>query len=423
MDKPSPSLVPTKHPAVELRHGHCLDILKSLPSGSVHCCVTSPPYWGLRDYGTDPLTWGGIAGCPHQWQTVTKPTGNGKRSTVMLGTTVNRRSATRTPHEGASCPICGAWRGSLGLEPTPELYVNHLVAIFREVMRVIRDDGTLWLILGDCFAGSWGDYHPNSPPGKQGQRARQAARWQRRAYRDPDFLPPTATVPNLKAKNLVGIPWRVAFALQADGWYLRSDIIWHKPNPTPESVRDRPTRAHEYIFLLSKNRRYFYNQTAIAEPLADASLVRLSQPSFDRQAGGDKDYSHALAAGHRHRSSRRILVNLKGRALPPNDFRPSIASDRHGLNAYRRNRRSVWTVPTQPFRGPHFATFPKDLIRLCLRAGCPVGGTVLDPFMGAGTTGLVAREENRRFVGIELNREYLALAQERIASSQAPTTT
>ena len=309
---------------------------RSLPlrDATVRCVVTSPPYWGLRDYG--------------------------------IGS------------------------DQLGLEPTPDLYIQHLVEIFREVKRVLRDDGTVWLNLGDSYAGSWGNYHPNSPPGKHGQRLKETARWNRPAYADQAMLPPTANAARkggggtlgLKPKDLVGIPWRVAFALQADGWYLRSDIIWAKPNPMPESVTDRPTRSHEYVFLLSKSGRYYYDAKAIAEPTLPESLVR-----YKYDFTGDPTTSGKLSTQA-----------------------PRGARIAHPT----KNRRSVWFIPTQPYRGAHFATFPEKLVEPCVLAGCPGGGTVLDPFCGSGTVGVVAARHGRKFVGVELKPDYIRLAQERI---------
>ena len=261
---------------------------------------------------------------------------------------------------------CGKGHGTLGLEPTPELFVTHLVQIFREVKRVLSPTGTLWLVLGDCFVGA-------------GKRRR--------------------LLPDLKRKDLAGIPWLVALALRNDGWYLRSDIVWHKPNATPENVNDRPTRAHEFVFLLAKSPRYFYDHAAIAEPAAPP-----------------RRHLPFTGAGVRPAPPRnhRLVVNMKGRALPPRGSIPRYVRNDNGIQTYLRNRRSVWTLPTHAYRGAHFATYPPELIRPCIRAGCPVGGVVLDPFMGAGTTGLVALKEGRRFVGIELNPSYLRLATERL---------
>lgn len=263
---------------IKLLQGDCLDVLRTLPDASVQCCVTSPPYWGLRDYGVE---------------------------------------------------------GQLGLEHTPEEYVAHMVEVFSAVRRVLKDDGTLWLNLGDSFNG----------------------------------------------KQVVGIPWRVAFALQADGWWLRSDIIWHKPNPMPESVTDRPTRAHEYIFLATKSSRYYYDANAIKEPS--------NYPNDNRKARASVDQKRM-----------------------PNE---SIAGVRPGSATYpTRNIRSVWTVTTHPYSGAHFATFPPKLITPCILAGSRPGDTVLDPFNGAGTTGLVCLENARNYIGIDLNSDYLDLTRNRL---------
>jgi DNA modification methylase len=293
--------------------GGALEVLRSLPSESVHCCVTSPPYWGLRDYGVE---------------------------------------------------------GQLGLESTPEEYVSKMVEIFREVKRVLRNDGTLWLNLGDCYNGSGGaggDYNKGGL--KEGQ---------------PKY--PGRKIARLKPKDLVGIPWRVALALQADGWYLRSDIIWHKPNAMPESVKDRCTKAHEYIFLLSKSKKYYYDADAIREPL---SAHRAKQAGQKVEPGNRQRGSEGHFDGHKW-----------------------------FMNPLGRNKRSVWTVPTQPFPEAHFAVYPPALITPCILAGCPVGGTVLDPFAGSGTTLLVAQRLGRSGIGIELNPDYCAMASRRIDRGQ-----
>jgi DNA modification methylase len=256
--------------------------------------------------------------------------------------------------------------GQLGLEDTPEEYVENLVAIFREVKRVLRDDGTLWLNLGDSYNGSGGAGGDYSKGGlKEGQ---------------PKY--PGRKVATLKPKDLVGIPWRVAFALQADGWYLRQDIIWHKPNCMPESVKDRCTKAHEYIFLLSKNRKYYYDNEAIREPYQSKK-----EKPRNKAAEG---YNNSYVGGRWSEGVR--------------DY----------YSAGKRNKRSVWTVTTKPFKEAHFATFPPDLIKPCILAGCPKNGIVLDPFMGSGTTGMVAAMYQRNFIGFELNQEYCKMAEKRI---------
>jgi len=304
--------------------GNCLDELKKLDDCSVDCCVTSPPYWGLRDYGVV---------------------------------------------------------GQLGLESTPEEYTKNLVNVFKEVKRVLKKDGTLWLNLGDSYAGG-GNNRGNSKTLSLKQSSNKGAIGQ-----VGKIMPlPKPKFFGLKPKDLVGIPWRVAFALQADGWYLRQDIIWHKPNPMPESVRDRCTKAHEYIFLLSKSESYYFDNDAIRVP-----HKRLWNSS---NGGNFSDVGHK-----KHGKIQNKSTHPKGYPAP---------------NPLGANRRSVWSVSTKPFKGAHFATFPPDLIEPCILAGCPENGIVLDPFFGAGTTGLVAKNNKRNFIGIELNETYLEIAKKRI---------
>jgi DNA modification methylase len=280
--------------------------------------VTSPPYFGLRDYG----------------------------------------------HEG-----------QMGLEPTPEEFVAELVSVFREVHRVLRDDGTLWLNLGDSYAGSgkgrWADGNSYAT----GKQATHKGTTEGKLIK--------AVTPDCKSKDLIGIPWMVAFALRADGWYLRQDIIWHKPNPMPESVTDRCTKSHEYIFLLSKSQQYYFDYEAIKEDGMIPAGTKGAKGSAERQ-------------------------NQKGVNSRPPEYK---------IYDGRRNKRSVWTVNTKPFKGAHFATFPVDLIEPCILAGCLEGGTVLDPFGGAGTTGLVANNYNRNAILCELNPDYSEIANARITAS------
>jgi DNA modification methylase len=384
----------------KILQGDCVEQLKTMEAGSVHTCVTSPPYFGLRDYGHD---------------------------------------------------------GQIGLEETPEAYVAKLVEVFREVRRVLRDDGTCWLNLGDsyasngCYINAWLEKEHNK--NKKHLHVKNHERYEdRKAFRGGEY--------GIKAKDLIGIPWRVAFALQADGWYLRQDIIWAKPNPMPESVTDRCTKAHEYIFLLSKKPRYYYDAEAVKEPMAEVSKARMGRGVSDNHKninGAPGQTPHSMNAPRLHGEITETPEN--------------------------RNRRSVWTVATQPYSGAHFATFPPDLIRPCIQAGCPkeccakcgaplervverttatpgqndnyvkgsgrndhngggswtdhtstttgfrptcscnagtVPGTVLDPFGGSGTTAQVAIEEGRNAVIIELNPEYVELAHRRIRGTQMP---
>ncbi|MFX0291255.1 DNA-methyltransferase [Pseudomonas aeruginosa] len=330
----------------EIRVGDCLDALRAMPDQSFHCCITSPPYFGLRDYGVD---------------------------------------------------------GQIGLEQTPSEFVARLVDVFREVRRVLRTDGTLWVNMGDSYSS--------------GGRTWRAPDRRHRGARAMDTRPDDG----MKAKDLLGIPWRLAFALQDDGWYLRQDIIWHKPNPMPESVRDRCTKAHEYLFLLSKSPRYHFDQDAIAEPLAPASVARLAQDGWDAQHGSDRvpgKTNGAMKAVGGRRSKRNSFARETKSSAGTHGQKAQHRPDRPDIDySATRNKRSVWTVPTAGFKGAHFATFPPDLIRPCVLAGAPRGGLVLDPFGGAGTTALVAMQEGRRSVLLELNPEYASIARHRLASA------
>ena len=307
----------------KIYQGDCIDVLKTMPSESVNCCITSPPYYGLRDYGQD---------------------------------------------------------GQIGLEETPEAFVQKLVEVFREVKRVLKDDGTLWLNLGDSYwGGGWrgSDLNDNSGDIQKGHKGTHCG----------------ATMPQMKGKNntykpkdLVGIPWMVAFALRADGWYLRQDIIWHKPNPMPESVTDRCTKSHEYIFLLSKSQKYFYDADAIKEKSKDVSLARA-------KSGWNPTKLNVSVNGANNESFETMGTRW--------------------VDEYA-NKRSVWTITTKSFYEAHFATFPEDLIVPCIKAGCPEGGVVLDPFGGAGTTALVAHKLRRDWVLIELSPDYIKIAEKRL---------
>jgi DNA modification methylase len=276
--------------------------------------------------------------------------------------------------------------GQIGLEQTPEEYVAQMVQVFREVWRVLRDDGTLWLNLGDSYSGSG-----KGPAGNLGANHNERHLEHKHG----------AIVPNgLKPKDLVGIPWLVAFALQADGWYLRQDIIWHKPNPMPESVRDRCTKSHEYIFLLTKQPKYYYDDEAIQE---DAK-TKAGATWQERKAAGATAGNVIVGDGTRNGTQR--VVHGKG-----------VTSNLTRQDG-KRNRRSVWTISTKPFKGAHFATFPPQLIEPCILAGCPPDGTVLDPFFGAGTTGLVAQQHGRKWIGCELNPVYAEMAAKRIKDAE-----
>lgn len=298
--------------------GDVREQLKTLPDKSVHCVVTSPPYWGLRDYGQ---------------------------------------------------------QNQLGLEPTPDEYVANMVEVFREVKRVLTDDGTFWLNIGDSYSS---------------MRDSKAVPDTLRGENEGTFVPSAANrnpknlkAAGLKHKDLVGIPWMLAFALRSDGWYLRQDIIWAKPNPMPESVRDRCTRSHEYVFLLSKSRKYYYNSQAVKEPAVTGKWDKMPPIGGVKHLdNGNPTYSGNQPAGD-------------------------------GL----RNRRDVWNIPTKPFKGAHFAVMPEALVEPCILAGCPEGGVVLDPFFGSGTVGVVAIKHNRKYIGIELNPEYVEIAKKRLGGT------
>lgn len=331
--------------SVSILHGDCRDVLKTLESGSVNCIVTSPPYYGLRDYGV---------------------------------------------------------AGQIGLEQTPDEYVAEMVAVFREARRVLRDDGVFWLNLGDSYVSS-GTGNPTAGSTLQGGISNQIE-----AKKRPDKLGF-----GLSAKNLIGIPWRVAFALQTDGWILRQDVIWAKPNPMPESVQDRCTKAHEYVFMFSKSARYLYDAAAIAEDGVTGDMRRpYGSPGANALDPRGKQGEGKLRTGKHGRATGDVYT-AKAYANPqsaPRGPRSNFGEPEGG----KRNKRSVWTIATRPFAEAHFATMAPELARICIMAGCPLGGTVLDPFGGAGTTALVADQLQRNAVIIELNPEYVGIAERRI---------
>lgn len=297
--------------------GDAIATLKEIASESVNACVTSPPYYGLRNYGVD---------------------------------------------------------GQIGLEQTPEEYIQKLVQVFREVHRVLNQDGTLWVNIGDSYATSSGGQPPTNTRNSQGHT-------------------PKKVPAGYKKKDLIGIPWMLAFALREDGWYLRQDIIWQKPNCMPESVKDRCTKSHEYIFLLSKSPKYYFAAEAISEPVAKNTIKRCVQNNGPMPRFGGSKYGDNTAAESRTKSGKEQFPKS------------------------RRNKRDVWSVSTRGFKGAHFAVFPEKLVEPCILAGCPEGGLVLDPFAGSGTTGVVAKRLGRKFLGIEINPEYQSMATKRISEA------
>ncbi len=415
-------------------HGDVRERLADLPDGSVQCVVTSPPYWGLRDYGVEPSVWGGDQGCEHEWGDLVavhatnhtdKRRWNHARSGRGEDQPVEKLPGWKRQivPQGQFCQRCGAWSGALGLEPTPELYVEHLVEVFACVWRVLRGDGVLWLNLGDCYATGAGKVGECPGGGAQGERWKgykgdRGGHEGKHAYRmGPQTQPNRLPIPGLKSKDLVGVPWMVAFALRADGWYLRSDVVWAKPNPMPESVTDRPTRAHESIFLLTKNARYYYDADAIRETYS-ASTLRQFEDWYNGHA--TKDYAGAGVQNPsdvKARIIRRARDKQRGHGRRHAGFNDrwdgmsKTEQTMHGANC-----RTVWTIATQPYPEAHFATFPELIPQRCILAGSRQGDTVLDPFTGSGTSGAVAIGLGRNFVGVELNAAYVELARRRIGA-------
>ena len=422
----------------------CIEGLKQLDSESIDCCVTSPPYWGLRDYGIEGNIWDAQEGCDHQWVDNTYIRNTDKTAGDKQKT--NEGSVGRdVPIDNAFCSKCGAWKGQLGLEPTPELYVKHLVDVFREVKRVLKKSGTAWLNLGDSYFGT------GTGQKDTGIASISPKDWPQDKPKKHDILKP---------KDLVGIPWRVAFALQEDGWWLRQDIIWCKGNPMPESITDRCTKAHEYIFLLAKSQTYYFDSYAIHED----TQMYIRNPSNEKYDDKDLDTYHRT----KQFVERQMITD-------------------------GRNKRSVWNINTKPFKDAHFAVFPNELIEPMIKAGTsekgicpdcgkpwiriterinestwakrkalgatggamiegprqqvgivrtgelqalpsricktlgweptcncgknPVHAVVLDPFMGAGTTALVSKYLNRNFIGFEIKPSYVEMANERLMSN------
>ena len=446
--------------------GHVLDVLRQIPAGVFQCCVISPPYWGLRDYGISPIVWDGDTDCEHEWGAEgTIHTGGHQKDEhggQRVGRDFSAQNAVRDRSTGQFCHLCGAWRGSLGLEPTPDLYVQHLVHIFREVRRVLRDDGTVWLNLGDSYYGGKGRSGYELPYEAEERRARGETL--QRAYNVPGYMdirPSDRKHDVLKPKDLAGIPWRVAFALQADGWWLRSDIIWAKPNPMPESVTDRPTKAHEYLFLLSKSGstqywthrdragtrikpkpdyRWVHAATGeeTAEEPPDWKMSRIPCPDcqgtgwtettamtslfgeivvsgtircerceqsedhtvpewgrINLWRGHDYFYDQdAIRVPHKweHVGEYRLGEGSKnqGSVEKPVQGRGNTTGSFRAFAQGGRNKRTVWTIPTQRFAEAHFAVFPEALVEPCILAGTSARGCC--PECGAPWERVVKRE-------------------------------
>jgi DNA modification methylase len=346
----------------KIEFGDCRETMRKWAAQGIKAqtCVTSPPYYGLRDYGTGKWI-GGDENCSHKRDS--------KYSDKTITGHANKDLTVGDAIYKSVCPKCGAVREDrqLGLEETPEQYIKAMVEVFRCVWDVLEDNGTLWVNIGDSYAGSGG-------AGNQFGQLEKGLTKYKQGGKPQDF--------GCKPKDLIGIPWMLAFALRADGWFLRQDIIWHKPNPMPESVQDRCTKSHEYIFLLTKSQKYYYDHEAIKDPVKDDWGTR------DRANG---------------------KYHNEGTGLQPHS----------GLEkSYEMaNKRSVWSVPVKPYTGAHFAVFPSELIEPCILAGAPVGGIVLDPFMGSGTTAQVAQDLGRQYIGCELNPAYEKLQKKRTAQT------
>lgn len=371
--------------------GDALEVLTTLPDCSVDCCVTSPPYYGLRDYGTGQWV-GGNSNCNHHGLAFR----TSEKINEHCGTGVSHHRKECYQPFKTVCSKCGAVRidKQIGLEETPQEYIDKLAAVFREVRRVLKDSGTLWLNIADSYAGS----------GKGAWKNKNA---QKENYvLDPDSVPShmSKTFEGIKAKDLMGIPWELAFALRADGWYLRQDIIWYKPNCMPESVTDRCTKSHEYIFLFSKSSQYYFDYKAIQEPAVgfDRSSPRGSKGTMTLNSGRRKGNARSFRGGGIYTSGK----SFDNGAENVRETHGNVSNET-GL----RRRRSVWSISTVGSKENHFATFPPKLIEPCILAGCPVGGTVLDPFLGSGTTAAVSKKLNRDFLGIELNSDYVEISK------------
>lgn len=384
-----------KLPLNQVLCGDNREVMKTLPGGSIDIAVTSPPYWGLRDYGEIESIWGGDPDCDHEWVNTPPPRQRNEadiqdpdsKQATMRGTNYNAQ-------EGNVCTKCGAWRGQLGLEPHPQMFIDHLIEVSQEIKRVIKPRGSYWLNLGDTYFGGGGG---NYGTGRSAEQAPHPKNFTSK-IQQTDWLQP---------KQLLGIPWRVAMALQEDGWILRNCVIWYKPNHMPESVKDRLTKSYEFMFFFVKQRKYYFNLDEIREPLKEESLKRYEYP-FNKFGGG------------------MAILPQKGGGKTKMITKHEIATDRIGNFSYDdplhnkayhpngKNPGDVWEINTQPFPGAHFAVFPPALIEPIIKAGCPKNGVVLDPFAGSGMALRAARKLGRKFIGIDINPEYVEMSLRRV---------
>lgn len=402
----------------KILQGDCLEVLKTLPDKSVDMCVTSPPYYGLRDYGTGEWI-GGDPNCPHRrLSKQSDKTITGHAQDELKGNVGDAIYKT-------VCPLCGAVRvdRQIGLEESPEEYIDKLVLVFREVKRVLKDEGTLWLNIGDSYWGSGSRGFDFTDRLSDRSLLQQGSKGTIDLHNLPKLV---GNVNGYKNKDMIGIPWMLAFALRADGWYLRQDIIWHKPNPMPESVKDRCTKSHEYIFLLSKSPHYYFDYKAIQEEAVCKDDRRHGEGriAYDgkRLDGKDAKAQQSFVKITDKRNKRDVWEvdhkNLQYNGQQNHSMHERRAEGLPDIEYEKRNKRDVWSVTTKAVKEAHFATFPEKLVEPCILAGSPVGGVVLDPFFGSGTTGIVANRLNRSYIGIELNEEYVDIAKKRNSDKQ-----
>lgn len=353
--------------------GNTLEVLKNIPDNSINMVITSPPYWRLRCYNTNPQIWDGDENCEHEWSSFIRKGQTGGIKSEMVQRK-NQENFQIVPNvEQNFCIKCGAWKGELGNEPTYEMYINHLIQIFDEVHRVLKDDGTCWVNLGDSCAGSNQGAGVNDPSGKQATNRGTN-------YMNSKTHKSLLKNCSIKAKSLIGIPDRFKIAMIDSGWICRNDIIWHKPNAMPESVRDRFTDDYERLFFFVKNKKYYFEKQLEEYQSKPQKPVNKNQQNCNNGYTTDR-----FSAGYRNYYSQG-----------------------------GRNKRSVWSINTKPFKEAHFAIFPEALVETPIKAGCPENGIVMDIFMGSGTTAVVARKLNRNYIGIELNPEYIKIAENRI---------
>lgn len=372
---------------VKIFQGNNLDVLKELPEESVQCIVTSPPYWGLRKYdGEQGRVWGGNADCEHEWGELLPEHHPGQ---VEQTKWKNAEAAGKgqTAKSGQYCQLCGAWRGAYGLEPTPQMYVEHTVEILREIRRVLRKDGVCFWNVGDSYAGSGEGSGGNLKGNEHGQHTNMKG------------IRPKIRLNILKPKDLCLIPQRVSIAVQDDGWYVRSIIIWSKKNPMPESVKDRPTTSHEYILMLTKSKDYYWDQEAVREE---------NSPTSDKW-GKSVPSKTAKAQGNGKHGVDSFLT----KEIPRDQI-----IDKYYNNG--RNIRSVWEFSTEPYPDAHFAVFPSELPKRCIMAASKEGDIILDPFAGSGTTGMVAKQLNRKSILIDISETYCKLEVKRVSSISLP---